>query len=129
MREERKEFEAGYAAGVVGLDPWLPWPGNGRQLARCRDGMWFFTYASYVHTLCRARSIEGTWNQFRGSGFSDDDDPKKQVNKEPFEGWAVLDNWRCAVEELRDKPLVPREKTRDRRLHQTIDLLILNSAA
>lgn len=50
MREQRREFEAGCATGVIGLNAQFPLPRNGRQLARRRDGTWFFTYSSYVNT-------------------------------------------------------------------------------
>ena len=50
MREERREFESGCSPGIVGLNAQFPLPRNGRQLARRRDGTWFFTYTSHVNT-------------------------------------------------------------------------------
>src|ERR1700751_2089049 len=50
MREQRREFEAGCWPGVIGVNAQFPLPRNGRQLARRRDGTWFFTYSSYVNT-------------------------------------------------------------------------------
>src|ERR1700689_3400916 len=59
MREERQEFEAGCAPGVIGLNAQFPLPRNGRQLARRRDGTWFFTYANYVNTSHDAADLLG----------------------------------------------------------------------
>jgi hypothetical protein len=57
IREGRREFEAGCAPGVVGLNAQPPLPRNGRQLARRRDGTCLFTHASYVNT---SRDAAGT---------------------------------------------------------------------
>jgi hypothetical protein len=51
MREERREFEDRGSPDAIGLNAQFPLPRNGRQLARRRDGTWFFTYASHVNTF------------------------------------------------------------------------------